>query len=70
VTELTAIGGINKILQGNMEGEQVSLERETAPYFWTDSCDKTQRKHSNPQILPESLSEKLAFPGKREQWVL
>jgi hypothetical protein len=70
VTELTAIGGINKILQGNMEDGRDPLKRETAPYFWADRSDKPQRKHSNPQILPENTSEKLTFPGKRERWVL
>jgi hypothetical protein len=70
VTELTAIGGINKVLQGNMEDGEIPLKRQTAPYFWVVICDKTQRKHSNPQILPENMSEKLAIPGKREQWVL
>jgi hypothetical protein len=70
VKELTAIGGINMILQGNMEDGQDSLKRETAPYFWADIRDKPQRKHSNPQILPENTSENLANPGKREQWVL
>tara|TARA_A100001037_G_scaffold80212_1_gene72171 strand:+ start:328 stop:540 length:213 start_codon:yes stop_codon:yes gene_type:complete len=70
VTELTAIGGKNKVLQGNMEDGQDPLKRETAPYFRVDSRDKTQRKHSNPQILPENTSENLAIPGKRERWVL
>jgi hypothetical protein len=70
VTELTAIGGINKVLQGNIGGGKDPLKRETALYFWTDICDYTQRKHSNPQILPENMSEKLAIPGKRERWVL
>ena len=54
----------------NMEDGQDPLKRETAPYFWADICDYTQRKHSNPQILPENTSEKLAIPGKRERWVL
>ena len=70
MTELTAIGGSNKVLQGNMEDGQDPLKRETAPYFWADICYYTQRKHSTPQILPENTPEKLAIPGKREQWVL
>ena len=70
MTELTAIGGKNKVLQGNMEDGKDPLKRETAPYFRVDSRDKTQRKHSTPQILPENTSENLAIPGKRERWVL
>jgi hypothetical protein len=70
VTELAAIGDINKVLQGNMEDGLDPLKRETAPYFWSDRRDKSQRKHSKPQILPENTSEKLTNPGKREQWVL
>jgi hypothetical protein len=53
-----------------MEDGQDPLKRETAPYFWVDIYDNPQRKHSKPLILPENMSEKLAIPGKREQWVL
>jgi len=70
VTELTAIGGTNKVLQGNMGGGQDPLTRETAPYFRANKRDEPERKHSKPLILPENESEKLAIPGKRERWVL
>tara|TARA_B110000014_G_C20116742_1_gene590022 strand:- start:62 stop:277 length:216 start_codon:yes stop_codon:yes gene_type:complete len=56
VTELTEIGGINKVLQGNMEGGKEPSKRQNAPYFWTVIRDESQRKQSNPQYLPEITS--------------
>jgi hypothetical protein len=70
VTELTAIGGINRVLQGNMEGGISPLKRAIAPYFWAYISDKPQRERSKPQILPENTSVILPIPGKRERWVL
>ena len=44
-----------------MEDGRDPLKRKTAPYFWTDSCDKPQREQSPPQFLPENKSENWQF---------
>ncbi|MBJ83979.1 MAG: hypothetical protein CMB52_00460 [Euryarchaeota archaeon] len=69
MTELAGIGGKNKLLKGNMEGEISPLTRRNAPYFWTNKRDSPSASHIR-SVISQRTGQILPIPGKRERWVL